>query len=109
MSEATKADRPLPVLSSEGLGRLPEADARRAVELWLDEHAPGYPTYTLAEDGEDGWAFWIVPQDTTSYVDPDGRIQWLGTGWPEDYSYDGLTGAWREVEPTQRATPQEQR
>jgi hypothetical protein len=68
------------------------------VEAWLDEHAPGYPAYTLAEDGEDGWAFWIVPQDTTSYVGPDLRIQWLGTGWPDNYSYDGLTGRWLEVE-----------
>jgi hypothetical protein len=83
---------------SERLGRLPEADVRLIVDAWLDEQAPGYPTYTLTEDGEDGWAFWIVPQDTTSYVVPDGRIQWMGTGWPENYSYDELTGAWLEVD-----------
>ena len=94
----TETQTPPPVvLSTALLGRLSEVETRRVVEAWLDEEAPGYPTYTLIEDGDDGWAFWIVPHDTTSYVGPDGRIQWLGTGWPDTYSHDGLTGQWHEV------------
>lgn len=27
------------------------------------------------------WAFWILDNDTTSYLHEDGRIEWLGTGW----------------------------
>ena len=69
---------------------------RQAVEKWLDEHAPGYPTYTLCEDGEDGWAFWVAPQDTTSYVRKDLSIQWMGTEWPELWDYNGETGQWSE-------------
>jgi hypothetical protein len=83
---------------SAGLGRPPEADVRRIVNEWLDEHAAGWPVYMLEEDGDDGWAFWIAPQDTTSYIGPDLRIQWAGTGWPDTCSYDGLTGEWRDFE-----------
>lgn len=77
--------------------------ARAAIEAWLDEHAPGYPTYSLCEDGDDdsaenkcGWAFWIADMDTTSYLGEDLRIQWCGTMWPEVYQYDEDTGNWSE-------------
>lgn len=72
--------------------RLPRAEAEKLVEAYLDEETPGYPTYSLVEDGETGWAFWIVPNDTTSYVHPDGSIQWLGSAWPFNVDYDGDTG-----------------
>lgn len=89
------------------VGRRPtEAEARAAIEAWLDEYAPGYPDYSLCEDGDDdvaenkcGWAFWIAPQDTTSYVHEDLSIEWYGTGWPDDLEYDGETGNWRELPP----------
>lgn len=75
------------------VGRPSESDARVAIEAWLDKHAPGYPTYSMHEDG-DGWAFWIVDVDTTSYLRSDMTIQWYGTYWPSNFDYDGDTGAW---------------
>ena len=61
------------------VGRRPsEEAARAAIEAWLDEHAPGYPEYSLCEDGEKSWAFWITWHDTTSYLHWNGRIEWLG-------------------------------
>lgn len=35
--------------------------------------------FTLFEDGDDGWAFYIRSSDTTSYVHPDLSIEWYGT------------------------------
>ena len=94
------------------VGRRPsEEAARAAIEAWLDEHAPGYPEYSLCEDGDEdsaenkcGWAFWICPYDTTSYLHEDLSVEWYGTGWDEDpeyrtYKYDGDTGNWHEVTP----------
>ena len=52
-----------------------------AVEAFLDKEAPGYPTFSLHEDGDDGWAFWVVPSDTTSYVHENLAIEWYGTSW----------------------------
>jgi hypothetical protein len=74
-----------------------ETAARAAIEKWLAEHAPGYPDYSLCEDGDDGWAFWIATEDTTSYLHHDMRIEWYGTGWPDCYAYDGDTGMWSAV------------
>lgn len=60
--------------------RLSEVDARKAIESWLRVEAPGSEgVYHLCEDGEVCWAFWVYPEDTTSYVHPDGKIEWLGT------------------------------
>ncbi|MGY6251813.1 hypothetical protein ACXIVK_00015 [Paraburkholderia caledonica] len=82
-----------------------EEAARAAIEAWLEVHAPGYPTYSLVEDGDEdsaemkcGWAFWIVDADTTSYVHEDLTIEWYGTMWPELYQYDGDTGNWIAVD-----------
>lgn len=55
-----------------------EEDARRAVEKYL-ELEPDELWFDLVEDGEFGWAFWLVDTDTTSYVHPDLRIEWYGT------------------------------
>lgn len=81
-----------------------EADARKAIEAWLGEHVPGYPTYSICEDGDEdsaegqcGWAFWIADQDTTSYVHEDLSIEWYGTGWPSLYEVDEDSGMWREA------------
>jgi hypothetical protein len=77
--------------------RLSEDDACKRIEAWLTEQAPGYPTYSMCEDGDDAWAFWLAEQDTTSYLHADGRVEWYGTGWPENYKYDGDDGIWSSV------------
>ena len=81
-----------------------EAEARAAIEAWLDEYAPGYPDYSLCEDGDSGaaenkcgWAFWIAPADTTSYLKEDLSIEWYGTGWPGSFAYDEDTGTFHEL------------
>lgn len=78
--------------------------AETAITSWLDKHAPGYPTFHFCEDGDDsaaegkcGLAFWVAPQDTTSYLHEDLSVEWYGTGWNEDpelsaYEYDENTG-----------------
>lgn len=38
-----------------------------------------YIPYRLAEDGEDGWSFFVFFEDTTSYVHHDLKIEWYGT------------------------------
>ena len=86
------------------VGRRPtEAEARTAIEAWLDKHAPDYPDYSLCKDGDEdsaenkcGWAFWVSPTDTTSYLKEDLTIEWYGTNWPEN-SYDEETGEWAET------------
>lgn len=78
--------------------RLSEDEARLRIEAWLEVEAPGYPDYTMVEDGEYSWAFWVAEQDTTSYLHWSGRVEWYGTGWPNTYQYDGSTGRWSEAE-----------
>lgn len=34
----------------------------------------------IMPDG-DGWAFYVLPDDTTSYVHADLTIEWYGTAW----------------------------
>lgn len=63
--------------------RLSERHARRAISTWLTEHYGFAPEYTVMKDGEDGWAWFINPEDTTSYVHADGTIEWYGS------SFDG--------------------
>jgi hypothetical protein len=66
----------------------PSEDAARAViDSWLAQHAPGHPEYYLSKDEPDGWAFWILPDDRTSYVHPDLTIEWLGTEFDPDLFY----------------------
>lgn len=99
---------PVDVYAIKVSRRPSEEAARRAIEAWLDKHEPGYPTYSLCEDGDDssaenkcGWAFWICPHDTTSYLHEDLTVEWYGTGWPEIYTEDPATGDWHEVPPNQ--------
>ena len=80
------------MLNTDEAKRPSREDAERAVTEFLEREKPGYPTFTLVEDGDDGWAFWIDPDDTTSYVQPDLSIEWYGSGWPDTVEYDGLTG-----------------
>jgi len=81
------------------VGRPVEADARAAIEAWLDEHAPGYPTYKMVEDGDNVWAFWVAEQDTTSYLHADLTVEWYGTTWPDLCDYDGDSGVWSTKTP----------
>ncbi len=55
--------------------------AMRAIRDFLAEigHDPHPLDIELVEDGHDGWAFWLMEDDTTSYVHHDLKIEWLGT------------------------------
>lgn len=74
-----------------------ESEARERIEAWLNKHAPGFPDVSLCSDGGGVWAFWIADHDSTSYLHPNGRVEWYGTGWPDLYRYDGDTGSWSVV------------
>ena len=74
-----------------------ESKARSVIETVLSENVPGYPEYGLCEDGASGWAFWISPSDTTSYLRADLSVEWYGTGWPEFRKLDDSTGEWVEL------------
>ena len=89
---------PINFFDDEGAVRMSEEDARKAIEAWLDKHVPGYPDYSLCEDGEKSWAFWITWHDTTSYLHWNGRIEWYGSLWPDHYDYDEGTGNWLSKE-----------
>ena len=78
--------------------RLSEEDARQRIEAWLAKEVPGCPAYSIAEDGDYSWSFWVAEQDSTSYLHSNGRIEWYGTGWPHQFQYDGDTGLWSSVE-----------
>lgn len=60
---------------------------------WFSIVPQDVPPFTLVHDGEDGWAFYIWPDDSTSYVHLRGEhpmhdeitIEWYGSEWsPED-------------------------
>lgn len=36
---------------------------------------------TIVRDGPDGYAFWLLSEDGTSYLHHDLRIEWYGTDW----------------------------
>lgn len=72
-------------MSAHTFSRPAEADARAAVERFLDAELgrTDYPL-SLIPDGEDGWAFWVLENDTTSYVHDDLSVEWYGTMWDGD-------------------------
>lgn len=62
-----------------------EASAKAAIDTFLQEALGAVPFYDLEEQDESRcWAFWVLQDDTTSYVHPDGRIEWYGTAWEGD-------------------------
>ena len=68
-----------------------KAAADTVIRQYLAEVLPRYPTdgrIHLHPDGEDGWSFWILNDDTTSYVHSDLRIEWYGTDWEPGYDED---------------------
>lgn len=42
-------------------------------------------SFTISEDGEDGWAFTVCANDCTSYVHHDLTVEWYGSAYPENY------------------------
>lgn len=75
-------------------------------ELGL-KNSPGFTTEKQGESGSEShsWAFWILEEDTTSYLHEDGRIEWCGTGWeaePISQPAQSSTGA-REAQPMTEA------
>lgn len=70
------------------LSRPSEDIARFAIETFLREElgVEELPSYSLCEDGEYHWAFWLDKyddehQDSTSYLHANLKIEWLGTCW----------------------------
>lgn len=74
-------------------GRRPtEAAARHAIRTFLREAelegAMDAETFSMFPNGDDrsapqkmGWGFYILPDDTSSYVHEDLSIEWYGTGF----------------------------
>ena len=42
------------------------------------------PHFSLVEDGDTSWAFWINDEDSTSYFHHDLKIEWCGTSFDQD-------------------------
>jgi len=61
--------------------RASEENAREAIDQFLLSIFGEVPYYDLDADGERCWSFWILEEDTTSYVHPDLTIEWYGTSW----------------------------
>ncbi len=64
--------------------RASEESARNAIDDFLFQQFGEVPGYSIDADGERCWSFWIIDEDTTSYVHPDLRIEWYGTAWTEN-------------------------
>lgn len=63
-------------------GVRPDEDiAMKAIDQFLQKEFGEVPYYSLHEDGERTWAFWIRSSDTTSYLHPSLRVEWYGTSW----------------------------
>ncbi|MDT4329802.1 hypothetical protein RPD76_07760 [Methylomonas sp. MV1] len=66
-----------------------EVYAINAISEFLAEIFDGIvPPFSLIEDGSEdsakgkcGWAFWVLADDSTSYVHEDLSIEWYGTDW----------------------------
>ena len=53
--------------------------AEAAARAFLREMGHDADGLTMVPDGEDGWAFWLRADDTTSYVHADLSVEWYGT------------------------------
>lgn len=57
-------------------------DAQRAIgKFFQGQFGEVPPYYQLSADGEISWSFWILDDDTTSYVHHDLQIEWYGTSY----------------------------
>lgn len=60
--------------------------AEAAVQKFLqDLFEADPPTFTMSEDGDDGWAFTVCANDCTSYVHHDLTVEWYGSAYPDGY------------------------
>lgn len=59
-----------------------ETIAIQAVKSFLEEifDTNDIP-FTIIEDGDFNWAFWINEQDTTSYLHSNLKIEWYGSSY----------------------------
>lgn len=64
--------------------RATQEDAELAISKFLAQQFSTSPSFSLCEDGETSWAFWILEDDTTSYVKHDLKIEWYGSGWDKN-------------------------
>lgn len=67
-------------------------EAVQAITEFLDEEVGGNPNFQFDLQGDGTWAFWILGEDTTSYLHPDGSIEWYGTEWDEEHEDYQWTG-----------------
>jgi len=86
--------------------RLPEGEARTAIESFLStelelsqEEAEQLPLIMVPEGhelhspaGECGWAFWLLSDDTTSYLHEDFTVEWYGTAYRADRTGSSSAG-----------------
>ena len=70
------------------MGRPARKQAEAAVRRFLDGEGIKFRRLHLYEDGDDGWAFWLHDDDTTSYVHADLYVEWYGTTDSEEKSND---------------------
>ncbi len=66
--------------------------ARAVVESFLLAELGLLPGYTIAEESHGGWAFFVLPDDTTSYVHCDLEIEWYGTSLAPTRGEEGEDG-----------------
>ena len=94
--------------------RANESAARAAIDTLLEQQLGEVPPYDLDADGERCWSFWVLEEDTTSYVHPDLRIEWYGTEWRRHWAnslgfWFGLEGrAWMALQQAGISSPSEE-
>jgi hypothetical protein len=82
------------VIDTDDLPRPSYEDAENAIGEFIIKTVGMGPWYELHEDGN-GWQFWILESDTTSYLHADMSIEWYGTSWEpgcEDDEEDAAPG-----------------
>lgn len=58
--------------------------AEQAITEFLSRVLDHCPHFLLCEDGETSWAFWVLDDDDTSYLNHELKFQWYGTSWEPD-------------------------
>lgn len=60
-----------------------QEEVELAISKFLAQQFSTPPSFSLCEDGETSWAFWILEDDPTSYINHDLKIEWCGSNWDE--------------------------
>ncbi len=64
--------------------------AEAAVDDFLTRTVGEHTPFSMIEDGDEtdgpkcGWAFWVLEDDTTSYLHADLKVEWYGTSYDPD-------------------------